>query len=199
MNLQEHDAFLLRQKLTLLVNRYQYFLYDGGVQGEESAFAEQARYAFREAVTVWTNESKGEVLFTINAEKLLDVHGKFLIHDAQGSLLGYCRKAFGASLLRSTWDVYDAREVLICRAIEKNQALAIFRRIASFIPILADIAAFIPFNFVLEKNGVTVGSHQRIWGTLTDQYALDLGDTLNAADRRIFLALGILLDALQDR
>lgn len=199
MDVQSHHSFLLQQKLTLLVNRYQYFLYNNAVKGEEIAFAEQDRFAFREAVTVWTNEHKGTVLFTIKAEKLLDVHGKFLISDANGALIGYCKKVFGASLLRSTWELYDAHGALICIAHESSHAMAIARRVAQFIPVISEISPFFPFNFAFEKDGIQVGTHHRVWGTLTDQYAIELGDGLKNIDRRIVLACGILLDALQDR
>ncbi len=199
MDLQTHSQFLLQQKLTLLINRYEYFLYDGDVLGMQIAFAEQKRFAFREAITVWTNASRGEVLFTVKAEKILDIHGKFLVNDPEGNLIGYCRKAFGASLLRSTWEVYDSQDHLLFIVKEQSLAMAIFRRVAQFIPYLTDIAPFFPFNFILEKDGKVVGNHVRVWGRLTDQYKQSLGPELLQVDRRLILALGILLDSLQDR
>ena len=47
MDLQAHREFLLQQKLTLLVNRYEYFLYPHDTKGKMVAFAEQSRFAFR--------------------------------------------------------------------------------------------------------------------------------------------------------
>jgi len=199
MDLQAHRQFLLQQKLTLLVNRYEYFLYDNDVKGEQVAFAEQSRFAFREAVTVWTDASKASEAFTIKAEKLLDIHGKFLVKDPSGALIGYCRKAFKASLLRSTWGVYDAQDALLFTAKEKSLPMAIIRRVAQFVPYLSDIAPFFPFNFVFEKDGAIMGSHTRVWGRLTDQYKQTLDGSSGSVDRRLLLALGILLDALQDR
>lgn len=200
MNLNDHSRFLLSQRLTLLVNRYEYSLYDNGTQGESVAFAEQDRFAFREKVTVWTNESRGEVLFTIAAEKVLDIHGSFLIRDASGALIGSCRKVFGASLLRSTWEVRDANDHLLCTVQEKSRGVAIARRVMAFIPFLDEIAQFVPFNFhFVNSEGQEVGHHARLWGSLNDRYVMELGSELGNADRRIFLALGILLDALQDR
>jgi uncharacterized protein YxjI len=199
MDLQNHNQFLLQQKLTLLINRYEYFLYDNDTKGEQIAFVEQKRFAFREAITVWTNNSKGEVFFTVKAEKILDIHGKFLVKDSADNLIGYCRKAFGASLLRSTWEVYDAQDHLLFTVKERNRFIAIFRRIAQFIPYLSDVAPFFPFNFIFEKDGRIIGSHTRVWGRFVDQYKQSLDNELSNVDRRLVLALGILLDALQDR
>jgi uncharacterized protein YxjI len=199
MDLQNHNQFLLQQKLTLLINRYEYFLYDNDVKGEQIAFVEQKRFAFREAITVWTNDTKGETLFTVKAEKILDIHGKFLVKDPTGNLIGYCRKAFKASLLRSTWEIYDAQDQMLFIVKELSSAMAIFRRIAQFIPYLSDIAPFFPFNFIYEKGGKVVGTHSRAWGRLIDQYKQSLDPELSSVDRRLVMALGILLDALQDR
>ncbi|HEY4487300.1 MAG TPA: hypothetical protein VI483_00885 [Candidatus Paceibacterota bacterium] len=199
MDLQSYSSFLLVQKITFLVNRYQYFLYDNNVQGESVAFVEQKRFAFREHVTIWRSEEKHEAFFTVRAEKILDVHGKFLIEDTSGQLIGYCRKGFAASLLRSTWEVYDRSDALLFMAKEKSVGVALGRRVAQFIPILGDVAQIIPFNFILEKDGRIVGSDHRVWGSLNDRYALEASDELKYCDRRILLALGILLDALQDR
>lgn len=199
MDLQAHSHFLLYQKLTMLVNRYQYFLYDNATQGEQIAFVEQKRFAFREHMTVYADEAKSNVLFTVIAEKLLDVHGRFVVRDASDTMVGYCRKAFGASLLRSTWDVCDANDQVLFTAVEENHVIAIIRRILQFIPYAADIAPFVPFNFIFQKDGKTVGRYHRVWGSLTDRYALEISEDLRSADRRPILALGILLDALQDR
>jgi uncharacterized protein YxjI len=199
MPLQNHSSFLLAQRITVLVNRYEYYTYDNALRGACVAFAEQKRFTFREQITVWGNESRAEVLFTIQAEKVLDVHGKFLVQDSSGALLGYCQKVFGASLLRSTWEVYDANGVLVCIAHEANQGMALFRRALQFVPVVGEFASFVPFNFILEKDGVSVGTHSRVWGTFHDQYALEILPPLAGADRRLFLALGLLLDALQDR
>ena len=199
MDLQKHSHFLLLQKLTLLVNRYECFLYDNQQQGEQVAFVEQKRFAFREHITVWRSEHKSETLFTVRAEKILDVHGKFLVEDEMGHLIGHCRKVFGTSLLRSTWEVHDANDQLLFVAREKSPAIAIIRRLLQFVPDIGAFANFVPFNFVFERDGQVVGSHHRVWWSFSDRYALEVSDALKATDRRLLLALGILLDALQDR
>ena len=199
MNIQSESQFLLQQKLTLLVNRYEYFLYDNDIKGAQIAFAEQSRFAFREAITVLMNNAQSEILFTVKAEKILDIHGKFQVMDPEGNLIGYCKKAFGSSLLRSTWEIYDKADTLLFTAKEKSPVMAIVRRIAQFVPYLSDIAPFFPFNFIFEKDTNIIGTHTRVWGRLTDQYKLSLKSQFEGVDRRLVLRLGILLDALQDR
>jgi uncharacterized protein YxjI len=199
MELTGKNHFLLAQKLTFLVNRYEYFLYDGGAQGERIGFVEQKRFAFREAMTVWKDETRAETLFSVKAEKVLDVHGRFVVRDASGAEIGYCKKVFGASLLRSTWEIYDAKNELLFVSREKHPVIAILRRVLQFIPVVGEFSAIVPFNFEFRRDEEVVGAHHRLWGSLSDRYHLEVTDTLAHVDRRLLLALGILLDALQER
>jgi len=96
--------FFVRQKITLMVNRYQIFAANpDGTEGELLAFAQQKRMAFKEQVTFYSDESKSRPVFSFRARQRLDVHAEHDVYDQDGVELGYFRKAFGASLVRSTW------------------------------------------------------------------------------------------------
>jgi hypothetical protein len=57
----------------------------------------------------------------------------------------------------------------------------------------------IPFHFTIDANGTHLGDFNRRLG-VRDTYDLDLsGDTGRTIDRRLAIALGIALDALQSR
>ena len=58
---------------------------------------------------------------------------------------------------------------------------------------------WLPFNFLLMRDGEQVGSYRRVLGTFRDRYVLELGPGLGGADRRLVLAFSVALDALQDR
>jgi hypothetical protein len=58
---------------------------------------------------------------------------------------------------------------------------------------------WLPFNFVLVRDGQRVASYRRVLGTFRDRYLLELEASLEGLDRRLLLAFAIGLDALQDR
>jgi uncharacterized protein YxjI len=197
MTLQDYNAFVLKQRITPIVNRYEYFGKAGDAE-TPVAFVEQKRFKLKEEITAWTNENRGEVVFTLKAEKVMDIHGKYLVSDAAGQLVGYLRKVFGASLLRSTWEIYDASGQLLLTVQETSVFAAVMRRFGGFVPIIGGLLEFWPFNFQFLSQGQVVGFYNRIPG-LRDKYDLALQDGAPAVDRRLMLALGIALDALQDR
>ena len=65
------------------------------------------------------------------------------VFDEHGTPLGYFRKDFGASLLRSTWHLSAPGLEAIGR--ERRLGIAILRRVWDFIPYLGDI--WVPFVF----------------------------------------------------
>ena len=58
-----HDVFLLRQKWTMVINRYFFSLPDArGREGQRFAFVEQARFKFKEDIRFFADESHGREL-----------------------------------------------------------------------------------------------------------------------------------------
>ena len=195
MDIQTSSRFYISQRFTALINRFDLL----NEADELVGFAEQKRFNLRESITVWKTEAKDSTLFTILAEKVLDVHGRYFIRDGEGRDIGYLRKNFKASLLRSTWGVYDMSDALLFEAKEKNLTIAVIRRIAGFVPIdFVDLLQQLPIRFYFEKDGRLVGHHRRL-RSIRDKYEIEVTDELKDVDRRLLLGLGLLLDILQQR
>ena len=168
--------FLVRQKITLMVNRYQIFAANpDGTEGELLAFAQQKRMAFKEQVTFYSDESKSRAVFSFRARQRLDVHAEHDVYDEQGVELGYFRKAFGASLLRSTWQLTGGGVNAVGQ--ERRLSIAILRRVWNLIPYLGDI--WVPFVFHFDftdtMTGQTVLVSERR-KSIRDQYSVTVTD-----------------------
>jgi hypothetical protein len=186
------DRFTIKQRIRPMVN-----LYEVSADGQALAFARQKRMALREDIRVFADESEQQELFRIKARAVMDITARNDVTAADGTRLGSLTKAFGASLLRSTWRVLDPDDQELFAATEKSTTVALLRRVADFIP-FADMVP-IPYHFTFVSGGRELGGLTRVYG-LRDQYELDLsGDTERRVDRRLAIALGIALDALQAR
>jgi uncharacterized protein YxjI len=195
--MEHRSRFYVRQKITLMVNRYEIRAADAaGNEGELVAFAQQKRMSFKEQVTFYADESKAEPLFSFKARHGLDVRAEHDVFDHAGNQIGWFKKDFGASLLRSTWHVrYDGVEAT---GQERNQTIAILRRIWDFIPFLGEV--WIPFvfhfDFVDNATGSTVMSSER-QVSVRDRYTIDVPD--ERLDFRLAASVAVALDALQSR
>jgi len=199
----QHDIFVLRQKIKLAINHYEFFLADAdGTPGQPIAFVEQKRFKFKEDIRFYTDDSKTQELLRIKARQRFDPRATYDITDETGAKIGEITKVFGASLLRSTFRINDAtgRELLI--STEKSLPIALTRRAVGFIPYVENVANWlpIPYHFVLKRGEEILGENRRQIGKFRDIYTIDMSaDATRTIDRRLVLALAVGQDALQAR
>ena len=195
------ERYTLRQKLTLMVNRYEIRPLDaGGAEGPVLAVAQQKRMAFKEQVTFYSDEARTQPVFSFKARQRLDLGATYDVLDAGGTPIGWFRKDFGKSLLRSSWHL-GTPDGLEAFGTERNQNVAILRRAWDFIPVVGDIP--VPFLFHFDftaPDGTVVLTSQR-QRSVRDRYEIGLPVTPNGwqLDWRVGLAMAVALDALQSR
>ena len=186
------DRFVIDQLIRPLAN-----LYRISAAGSPVAFVRQKKLAIKEDIRFYVDESQTEELFRIKARALMEFGGRYDVTTPAGERVGVLEKVFGKSLLRSTWRILDANEQELAIAKERSVPLALLRRVIDAIP----YGDFIPvvFHFTIDAGETHLGDLNRRLG-LRDTYDLDLSpDPARVIDRRLAIALGIALDALQSR
>lgn len=197
---------IIEQQITAFTNKYNVYSTDAdGNKDKLAAFAQQKRLAFKEKVTFYSDEAKTQVAFTFRAEKVLDVHGRYLVEDGDGHHIGSFKKDFTKSLLNSTWQILDTSDKPVLTISESNQFLAIFRRFGGLIPfvgMIVDVALlFLRYHFVFADatSNKPVGRYQKTT-LLRDHYTLSItNDVFQKQDWRVLAAMAVGLDALQSR
>ncbi|HWB89726.1 MAG TPA: hypothetical protein VG872_11055 [Acidimicrobiia bacterium] len=195
--LSHRPTFFVRQHITLMVNRYE--ILDATPEGGEGpmlAFAQQKRMAFKEEVIFYSDASRSTRLFSFKARHGLDVRAEHDVFDADGNVIGWFKKDFGASLLRSTWQMsYDGVQA---RGQERRPVIAILRRIWDFIPYVGEV--WIPFVFHFDFVDLATGQPVMIserQKTVRDRYVVSVPDS--RLDFRLAASMAVALDALQSR
>lgn len=188
---------LVRQKITVMVNRYLVFAANpDGSEGPLLAFAEQKRLRLKEEVQFFTDESKSRRVFSFKARQRLDVRAEHDVLDEAGRPIGWFRKEFGASLLRSTWTL--AAPGLEARGQERRPVVAVLRRVWTLIPYIGDV--WVPFVFHFDfadtATGAPVLTSERR-KAVRDRYDVTVHDP--RLDFRVAAAMAVALDALQSR
>lgn len=194
--LQAQQRLLIRQRITFMVNRYE--VHTAGPndsEGEMVAFAQQKRMAFKEQVTLYTDPSKQAVLAAFKARRMIDLASTYDVIDHNGQPIGNFRKDFGRSLISSTWHL-EQPGLGVTTGTERNQFVAVLRRVWNFIPYVENLPFAWPYHFDFTASGQVVFSVEKKFG-IRDRYVVDIRDP--RLDRRLVIAQAVGLDALQSR
>ena len=200
-NIAGYDRFTIKQKITMMVNRYEIRSVDAnGAEGPLIAMAQQKRMAFKEQVTFYADEARTQPVFGFKARQRLDLGATYDVTDASGTPIGSFRKEFAKSLLRSTWQL-TATDGLQATGTERNHAVAIGRRLWDVVPVIGDLPSpfLFHFDFTAPDGSIVLSSVRR--RSLRDRYDVELPASANGwrLDWRVGAAMAVALDALQSR
>ena len=147
-------------------------------------------------VTFYTRADKRERLLEILQDQKLHLPtATYTVRDTRGEVLARFRKNYLYNLIRKRWEVLTPDGRVSWLAKEDSIILSLLRRL------LGPLFGFLRTNFVFQRAGSerVIGEFKRKF-TILDRYVLDLTpDTQRAFDRRIALALGVMLDTGERR
>ncbi|WP_127506763.1 hypothetical protein [Actinoplanes solisilvae] len=187
--LQTQQQLIVRQRVRLMVNQYEiHAVAPDGSEAELLAFAQQKRMAFKEQVTLYTDDQKTTPVLGFKARQVIDLGATYDVTDAAGAPIGLFRKNFKESLIRSTWHLEQPGfGEMIGR--ETNVWVAVLRR-------FVESLSWLPYHFDFVMDERPVFSVVKKWG-LRDRYVVTIHDP--RVDRRLVAAMSVALDALQAR
>jgi uncharacterized protein YxjI len=200
-----HDRFILRQRLKLVINQYEFSLppaENGDGPGQAFCFVEQKRFKFKEDIRFFTDNTKSTEILRIKARQRFDPRARYDVTTPDGVKIGEIQKVFGKSLLRSTYTIFDASGNEAATVHERKLWVALFRRFVGLVPYIGDYADWlpIPYDFDFLRGEEVLGTNDRQRWKWRDTYTIDMSpDAQRTVDRRMVLAIAVGQDALQAR
>jgi uncharacterized protein YxjI len=187
--LQAQQQLIVRQRIRMMANQYEvHAVGPGGSESGVVAFAQQKRIAFKEQVTLYSDDTKQVPLLGFKARQVMDLGATYDVTDAAGTPIGLFKKNFRESLLRTTWHL-EQPGYGVMTGQETNLAVALLRR-------LVESLSWLPYHFDFTVDGRAAFSVVKKWG-LRDKYVVTIHDP--QIDRRLVTAMAVALDALQSR
>jgi hypothetical protein len=180
-------VFFLKQKFAMTTNVYRLVAANpDGSEGALMGIAQQKRMAMKEQVTFYADESKTRAVFSFKARRAIDLNAGYDIYDEAGTQLGFFRKDFKASLVRSTYHVEGPGYAGTGQ--ERSVLSGLLRR-------FADLPLPIHFDFVAADGAPLMSSERQ--ATLRDRYTVRVPDP--RVDFRVAAAIAVGVDALMQR
>ena len=181
--------YLLRRQALALTGKFRF--YDPA--GRLVMFSEQKMFKLREDIRVYGDEGKSQEVLSIKARQILDFSAAYDVVDTEmNQKVGALRRKGLRSILRDEWEVLDANDHLIGQLFEDSVGLALLRRFL--------LGSLLPQNYDITVGDTRVADLKQRFNPF--RYELDLDfrmDTTNRLDRRLGIAAGILLAAVEGK
>lgn len=184
----QHSHYLLKRQVFALTGKFRFY----DPTGNLVMFSEQKMFRLREDIRVYADEAKRQEVLMIKARQIIDFSAAFdVIDSASGQKVGALRRKGLASLLRDEWEVLDVNDNIIGKLFEDSMGLALVRRL---------LTALVPQNYDIVFGETRVADLKQNFNPFTYQLNIDFSmDVAHQLDRRLGIAAGILLAAIEGR
>lgn len=171
----------------------------GGLLGLVACVAVILAIAPKRHIGFYADQSRTDPLLIIEQDhKFTPVNATYTCRDADGNVLGRFRKNYLYNFIRKRWYCYGPDGELLAVAKEDSIILSLLRRtVGEYLYLLGLMRT----NFIILRpdHETLLGEFNRKF-TLLDRYVLDLSeDREGYLDRRLAIALGVLLDTGEHR
>jgi len=185
----EHSHYLLKRQVFALTGKFRYY----DPSGNLVMFSEQKMFKLREDIRVFADESKMQEVLKIQARQIIDFSAAYdVIDNAYNQKVGTLRRRGMRSMLRDEWEVLNTNDQVIGKLFEDSPGLAMLRRML--------LGSLLPQNYDITLGDQRVADLRQRFNLF--RYELDVDFSFDPAkmlDRRVGLAAGILLAAIEGR
>ena len=187
-----HPTYLIRKQFfKIFGDRFHIYSPDD----ELVLYTKMKAFKLREDIRLYESEAMERELLTIQARSVIDFGATYDVVDpVSGETVGSIRRRGLKSMVRDEWVLFDEHEREIGMIIEDSTLKALARR-------LVDIASLLmPQTYRVEIDGATAATFQQQFNPLVQKITLDFTpDTAGRLDRRLGLAAGVLMAAIEGR
>jgi uncharacterized protein YxjI len=185
----QHPTYLLKRQAIALTGKFRFY----DPMGKLVMFSEQKMFKLREDIRVFSDESKAQEVLSIKARQILDFSAAYDVVDtAMNQKVGVLRRKGLRSLLRDEWEVLDASDSVKGLLFEDSVGLALLRRLV--------LGNWLPQNYDITFGQTRVADLRQNFNLFRYELNLDFSmDTSHQLDRRLGIAAGILLAAIEGR
>lgn len=185
----QYDRYLLKRQIFALTGKFRYF----DPSGKLVMYVEQKMFTLREDIRVFSDESKTQEVLQIKARQIIDFSAAYdVIDSAENKKVGTLRRKGFRSMLRDEWEVLDVNDQVIGKLFEDNIWLALLRRLF--------LSNLLPQNYDITLREQRVVDLKQRFNLFRYELDVDFSfDPAKTLDRRVGLAAGILLAAIEGK
>jgi hypothetical protein len=187
----DHPSYTIRRKVFTVAGA-KFHIYDPA--GQLVFYTKQKAFKLKEDIRLFSDENMAEELLVLQARTVIDFGVTYDVFDSvTQETVGSLRRKGMKSMLRDEWLVFDpdGREVGVIK--EDSTGLAVLRRMHEVFSLI------LPQAHHLEMDGQTVGTYRQNRNPFVHKTMVELANGDSGLDRRLGIATGVLLSAIEGR
>ncbi len=160
--------------------------------GNVVGYSKQKAFKLKEDIRLYQDETCGTEQLVILARQVVDFSASYDVVDPQaGEGVGTLRRRGFKSIIRDEWLLFDGAGNEVGNVKEDSGVMALLRRLAT---------NWIPQKFFATIGGTRVASYRQRFNPFVFKLDVEIfPEADQVADRRLLLAAGILLAAIEGR
>ena len=169
-------------------------------QGQLLWYVKQALFKLRESVTVFGDERQTQALFSINADRVLDISARYHIADAQGIGLGAVQRHGMRSFWSAHYEVLDHTGSVTLSIREENPWVKVIDGLMGEIPVVGMLTGmfFQPAYLVTRLDGLVALRVAKQRSLLESKFHVEQQSELSRSEELLAL-LSIMMMILLER
>jgi len=126
-------------------------------RGQLALYVKQKAFKLKEAVTVFADAAQARALYTIQADRILDISARYNFADATGNYLGSIKRQGMRSIWKAHYDVFDG-DRLELTITEESAWTKVLDALLGEIPVVGMFTGYLfhPAYLVKRTNGAVV-------------------------------------------
>lgn len=164
--------------------------------GGTIAYVRQKMFRFKDAILLYTNETKTDVLYKIDADRIIDFNACYSFKDNNGNLVGKLGRRGMRSLLKAHYDIFDNDNKQEYTIREENPWAKVGDALLHEVPLLGLFSGYLfnPRYIVQKHDGTIVARLSKQKSFLGRNFKLDKLEELEPGDgERMMLALMMMI------
>lgn len=168
--------------------------------GQTIAYVKQKMFKLKEAITVYSDESKTRILFTIAANKWLDFSAAYSMRDANENEIGKIARKGWRSIWKAEYDIINENNEPQYKVQEANAWVRVGDSLLGEIPILGFFTGYLfnPTYNVTNRNGEVVVKLKKKPSFLGKEFELEKTANIDEDDKERVM-LGLMMMILLER
>jgi hypothetical protein len=168
--------------------------------GKTVGYVRQKLFKFKEAISVYSDESMKHVHYTIDADRVIDFNSNYAFTDAGGKNLGRIGRRGAKSLLKASYQIFDSEGEIEFTIQEENPWAKFFDFVLGEVPLLGMFTGYLfnPRYIVKRVDGTLVARLSKEASFFGRRFKLtQLSSIEKGEDER--LLLGLMMMSLLER